>query len=112
MRAGRARWKIENETFDTLKSQGYQFKHNFGHGEQNLSVVVAMLMMLAFLTDQIQQLKSDLFGWAWQSRGSKGRLWESLRAIFRDFEVTSMRQVLEAIAYGIERAPPPIKFPY
>ena len=52
MRGGRARWKIENETFNTLKNQGYQFEHNFGHGEQNLSVVFAMLMMLAFLVDQ------------------------------------------------------------
>jgi len=25
MRAGRARWKIENETFNTLKTQGYHY---------------------------------------------------------------------------------------
>lgn len=25
MRAGRSRWKIENETFNTLKNQGYNF---------------------------------------------------------------------------------------
>jgi hypothetical protein len=36
---GRARWKIENETFNTLKNQGYQFEHNFGHGKQNLSCI-------------------------------------------------------------------------
>ena len=28
MRAGRARWRIENETFNTLKNQGYHFEHN------------------------------------------------------------------------------------
>ena len=28
MKAGRARWKIENETFNTLKNQGYHFAHN------------------------------------------------------------------------------------
>jgi len=27
MRGGRARWKIENETFNTLKNQGYNFDH-------------------------------------------------------------------------------------
>ncbi len=27
MRAGRARWKIENETFNTLKNQGYGLEH-------------------------------------------------------------------------------------
>src|SRR5215813_10230133 len=45
MRGGRARWKIENETFNTLKNQGYNFEHNYGHGEQHLSVVFATLMM-------------------------------------------------------------------
>ena len=38
MRGGRARWKIENETFNTLKNQGYHFEHNYGHGTQNLWV--------------------------------------------------------------------------
>jgi len=36
MRAGRARWRIENETFNTLKNQGYHFEHNYGHGKENL----------------------------------------------------------------------------
>ena len=55
MRGGRARWHIENETFNTLKNQGYNFDHNFGHGHNNLSTVFGYLMMLAFLIDQIQQ---------------------------------------------------------
>jgi len=49
MRAGRARWKIENETFNTLKNQGYHLEHNFGLGNRNLSAVFTILMMLAFL---------------------------------------------------------------
>ncbi|MDQ3255223.1 MAG: transposase [Acidobacteriota bacterium] len=36
-RAGRSRWQIENETFNTLKNQGYHFEHNYGHGTQNAS---------------------------------------------------------------------------
>jgi hypothetical protein len=61
MRGGRARWRIENETFNTRKNQGYQFEHNFGHGYEHLSVVFAELMMLAFLVDQVQQLCCPLF---------------------------------------------------
>ncbi|MCK4963233.1 MAG: hypothetical protein KAS19_12135, partial [Anaerolineales bacterium] len=38
MRGGRARWKVENETYNTLKNHGYHFEHNFGHGKKNLSV--------------------------------------------------------------------------
>lgn len=37
MRGGRARWKIENETFNTLKNQGYNFEHNYGLGKQHLA---------------------------------------------------------------------------
>ena len=55
MRGGRARWRIENETFNTLKNQGYQFEHNFGHGNVHLSVVMAYLMFTAFLIDQVQE---------------------------------------------------------
>ena len=60
MRGGRARWKIENETFNTLKNQGYHFEHNFGHGRKQLCSVLTLLMMLAFLVDQVQAL-CDIF---------------------------------------------------
>ena len=45
-KGGRARWKIENETFNTLKNLGYNFEHNYGHGKKYLSTVFGMLMML------------------------------------------------------------------
>jgi hypothetical protein len=46
--AGRARWKIENETFNVLKTKGYNLEHNFGHGKQHLATVLAILNLLAF----------------------------------------------------------------
>ncbi len=55
MRGGRARWRIENKTFNTLKNQGYHFEHNYGHGDQNLATVLVLLMFLAFTVDQIRQ---------------------------------------------------------
>jgi len=106
MRGGRARWKIENETFNTLKNQGYQFEHNFGHGKQNLSVVFAMLMMLAFLVDQAQQLCCPLFRMVWKKLGSKKMLWERMRSFFREYIVHSMREIFEALYYGYERPRP------
>ena len=48
MRAGRARWRVENETFNTLKNQGCEFEHNFSHGRRHLATVFAALMLLAF----------------------------------------------------------------
>ena len=100
MRGGRARWKIENETFNTLKNQGYHFEHNFGHGKKNLSVIFAMLMMLAFAIDQAQQLACRLFQAAWAKVGSKRRLWERMRSIFYELPITSMTDIWRAIAYG------------
>jgi len=82
MRGARARWKIENETFNTLKNQGYHFEHNFGHGNQHLSTVLMHLMMLAFLIDQIQQRCCRLFQAALRAARSKARLWRKLRSRF------------------------------
>jgi hypothetical protein len=106
MRGGRARWKIENETFNTLKNQGYNFEHNYGHGEQHLSVVFAVLMMLAFLVDQAQQLCCALFQAVWAKLGSKRLLWERMRALFYDYAFTSMRQLFEALLYGFKKSSP------
>jgi Transposase DDE domain len=102
-RAGRARWRIENETFNTLKNQGYHFEHNYGHGQKHLAVVMALLMMLAFGIDQVQQKCNQLFRQAWAKKGPKCALWEAVRNLFAEFEVASMREIYAAIAYGQER---------
>ena len=82
MRGGRARWKIENETFNTLKNQGYDLEHNFGHGYKNLSVVFAYLMFLAFLFDQLQEIGCKQFKTALKDQKRKIYLWEFLRGLF------------------------------
>jgi hypothetical protein len=106
MRGGRARWKIDNETFNTLKNQGYHVEHNDGHGTKNLSVVCAMVMLLAFLVDQTQQLCCALFQAVWATLGSKRLLWERMRALFYDDALESMRQRLEALFYGLKKLQP------
>lgn len=88
-RGGRSRWKIENETFNTLKNQGYQFEHNFGHGYKHLSHVFGMLMFLAFLVDQVQQRCCGLFQAAMKKMRRKIRFWNQLRSLFLEFYVDS-----------------------
>jgi hypothetical protein len=105
MRGGRARWKIENETFNTLKNQGYHFEHNYGLGEKHLAVVFAMLMMLAFLVDQTQQLCCTLFQSVWKKLGSKKALWKKVRAYFESYLVKSMEEIYTALLYGIKAQP-------
>ena len=106
MRGGRARWKIENETFNTLKNQGYHFEHNYGHGKHNLSVVFAMLMMLSFLVDQVQQLCCDLFHAVWKKVGSKRMLWERIRSHYWHFTFQSMQHLYEVILYDLAKEIP------
>jgi len=97
MKGGRARWRIENETFNTLKNQGYHFEHNFGHGNQHLSSVFAHLMLLAFLVDQLQGLCCKLFQQAKTKMESYVRFWERFRAYFLTFKLPDWVTLYHAI---------------
>jgi len=96
-RGGRARWSIENETFNTLKNQGYNFEHNFGHGYKNLTHVFSFLIFLAFLIDQVQQRCCKLFQSSLQKMISKKRLWRKMRSIFTEFYVDSWEALFNYI---------------
>lgn len=98
MRMGRARWKIENETFNTLKNQGYHFEHNYGHGKQHLCSVFALLMMLAFTVDQIQQHACTFFRKLWLTLKTKAKLWENIRAAFKVLTCVSMKNLFLQVA--------------
>ena len=100
MRAGRARWRIGNETFNTLKNQGYGFEHNFGHGKRHLATVFAHLTMLAFLIDQVQQRCCALFRAARAKAGGSKYLWERLRGLFTEFHIRDWETLYKAIAFG------------
>jgi hypothetical protein len=97
MRGGRARWRIENETFNTLKNQGYQFEHNFGHGYKNLSTNFALLMLLAFAVDQLQELCCKVFQSAKKKCHSRVVLWDTMRGNFRMILFNSWEGFFESI---------------
>lgn len=82
-RGGRARWKIENETFNTLKNLGYNFEHNYGHGKKHLSTVLCLLMMLAFLIDQVQEISCTLFQKCRKFARTYHNLWRSMQILFQ-----------------------------
>jgi hypothetical protein len=101
MKGGRARWKIENETFNTLKNQGYQFDRNFGHGHNHLLEVFTLLMVLAFLIDQIQEATCDFFQAAHQKMISRRALWEKMRCYFYVYFIDSWEDLFTAIGQSI-----------
>lgn len=94
MKAARSRWKIENETFNTLKNQGYNFEHNYGHGNKNLSNNMAILMMHAFLVDQIQELCCKIFQEIRDKAGSRKSMWEAIRSFFSVLPINSWAALL------------------
>jgi hypothetical protein len=91
VRAGRARWKIENETFNTLKNQGYHLEHNFGHGQRFLSNNFFVLNLLAFYIHQILELCDRGYQYCRSKFSSRKEYWNNLRTairlmLFRDFD--------------------------
>jgi len=106
MKAGRARWKVENETFNTLKNQGYNFEHNYGHGDNELCSVMTMLMMLAFLIDQVQQLCCKLYQKARKRAGSLRDLFMEKRVLLLYAVFDTWQSLYESLAMPSIRPPP------
>lgn len=94
----RTRWKIENETFNTLKNQGYHLKHNYGHGTKYLATNFAILTFLIFLTDQIAQCLDEAFQKALETCKTKKALWEKVRQVFDLLPALSMNAIYRFIA--------------
>jgi len=98
MKNGRSRWKIENETFNTLKNLGYHFEHNYGHGDDHLSTIFDFLMLLAFLTNQIVQAACRIFRAIEFKIKTKIKLWQSIKSVFHTLIVQSMEQIYRHVA--------------
>lgn len=96
----RSRWKIENETFNTLKNQGYHFGRNYGHGKKYLATNFAILTFLAFLVDQIAQHLDQTFQAAKEVSKSFKAFWEKVRSIFYLIPAMSMNAIYRFIIKG------------
>ena len=97
-KGGRARWKVENETFNTLKNQGCHFEHNYGHGYKNLSNVLAGIMLLVFLFDQILLACNKEMQQAFAKVSSRhGYLWQKILSLFDEWRIGSLESVYRAV---------------
>jgi hypothetical protein len=95
VKGGRARWKIENEGFNTLKNHGYHLEHNFGHGKRNLSEAFFVLNLLGFFVHQILELTDGLYRSGRAGYSSRKEFWSAIRATFRLLLFDSWEQVLQ-----------------
>jgi hypothetical protein len=100
----RARWKIENESFNILKNNGYHFEHNFGHGKENLAMMFAAMNLLAFAFHTGCDCVEDLWITARQARRARKRLFEHIRTITAYLVFPSWNILMVTL---IESKPPP-----
>jgi hypothetical protein len=70
-RAGRTRWRTENENHNILKNRGYHLEHNFGHGKQHLASVLLTLNLLAFLLHTVLGLVDERYQKIRVQRGTR-----------------------------------------
>ncbi len=101
---GRARWKIENETFNVLKTNGYNLEHNFGHGSQTLASILVVLNLLAFALHTACDLIEASWRRARHALGTRRRLFEHIRAITAYHVFASWAVLMRTVITGI---PPP-----
>jgi len=94
VKAGRAKWKIENENFNTLKNQGYHAEHNFGHGKKNLSFNFFLFILLAFFMHQIIEYGDPLFKKARAKFSARKEFWNQLRCTIRIFVFENWESLL------------------
>ena len=97
-RAGRTRWKVENELFNVIKNKGYNLEHSYGHGKQYLCSTLGGLMLLAFQIDEIRELACRLFQLARGAYHARIVLWEKLRALFFTFDIQDWESLMRALA--------------
>ena len=103
----RARWKIENESFNTLKTKGYNLEHNFGHGAAHLAATLATMNLLAFAMHTLADLADRAWKAARQAVGSRQRFFEDLRAITTYLVFPTWGHLVETLRSG--EPPPPVR---
>ena len=103
--AGRARWKIENENNNTLKKRGYHLKHNFGHGKQHLSSLLASLNILAFLFHSFLTFCDDAYTLIRATLPTRQTFFDHIRCLTCYHRFPSWETMMDVMMRGLEIGP-------
>jgi hypothetical protein len=104
---GRSRWKVENEGFNVLKNRGYNFEHNYGHGQQYLSMVLLTLLLLAFLFHSALSLNCQMYQAIRRELVARRTFFNDLRALTRYLYFPNWQQLLAFMYQRLDLAPAP-----
>lgn len=103
--AGRSRWKIENENNNILKTKGYHFEHNYGHGEHALASLLATLIILAFLVHTTLEWMDDKYQLLRRRLPSRKRLFNDIRTLTSYLCFDSWQDLMDFMLQSFESTP-------
>jgi len=104
--AGRARWKIENEHNNTLKTKGYNLEHNFGHGKKNLSNLLLSLNLLAFLFHTMLELYDPRYQLIRKTLPRRDRFFNDVKALTQYMLFESWEALMLFMLNGLDLEDP------
>ena len=106
IQAGRSRWKIENENNNTLKTKGYHFEHNFGHGNENLSETLLSLNLFSFLFHTVLEIFDNKYCLIRETLPRRKDFFNDIRALTRYICFDNWNQLLDFMIMGLELPDP------
>ena len=102
VRDGRARWKVENENNNVLKTKGYHLEHNFGHGDQYLASLLLTLNLLAFLFHTVLDLVDEQYRLIRQELRTRQKFFQHIETLLCYFVFASWADLLAFMFKGLQ----------
>jgi len=102
VRDGRARWKVENENNNVLKTKGYHLEHNFGHGSRHLASLLLTLNLLAFLFHTVLDLVDEKYHLLRQALRTRQKFFQDIETLLRYFVFSSWEDLLQFMLIGLD----------
>jgi len=103
--AGRARWKIENENNNVLKTKGYHLEHNFGHGKEHLSSLLLTMNLLAFCLHTLLELTDTSYRLIRSTVGARRKFFQHLEALTTYLYFETWERLMDFMMRGLEIGP-------
>ena len=103
--AGRARWKIENESNNVLKTKGYHLEHNFGHGKKHLASLLMTMNLLAFGLHTLLELVDQSYRLIRASVGARRTFFQHIQALTTYLHFETWERLMDFMMRGLEIGP-------
>ncbi len=103
--SARARWKIENENNNTLKTKGYNLEHNFGHGKKHLASVLLTMNILAFALHTWLEIADTSYRMVREAVATRKTFFEHIRALTHYMHFENWDRLMDFMMEGLEVGP-------